>query len=116
MALQGLPVILGLVSTLVGYALAAKRIKKVSEILLFENKVKTKNLMWYPIALFVMFIPSLIIGFIEINYEESISTWVKAIQLILLESMGVVNALVYGLQRKVYKSRTREFSGGLIQL
>ena len=98
----GLPVTLGIIISIVGYGVAIHRMRQLPiEIQKFLN-INVYKLLWYPVVLFVIFVPSVANGFYQ-NYRGTITNPAfEIIYLALTHSIGFVNAIVYGLQRKLY--------------
>ena len=100
------PSILGLIIIVVGYALAIRQLKKIPEDILEQLDVNVYKLLWYPASLFLTFIPSIVYNLVR-ETEEVV---VQVLDLLFTRSVGFTNAIVYGLQSKVFAVRKDKFS------
>jgi len=98
----GLPVFLGIVISIIGYSFAIKRVKQLPEEVLEALEINVFKLLWYPAILFLTFAPSVANALIQNYRGTQTGPTVEAIYLTLTHSIGFINALVYGLQRKFY--------------
>lgn len=99
---QAAPVIIGSVISLQAYLFIIKQIKTLPKAIVSEMNVNVYGLLWYPFLLFVFLIPCQIYTGIEIF--TAAPAWAKFIHLMLPHSIGLVNAIVYGVQRKLYNA------------
>jgi len=103
-----LPIILGLVVTLVMYVGAIKRIKNLPEQLTGQMNLHVKKLFWYPLVLFGAVVPSLVDNLVA-EYNPNRPSWMVAAHFVLTHSIGVTNAIVYGIQKRNQTNPKIEF-------
>ncbi len=101
MLYEGLPVILGTFVTLIGYLNVVKRMKGLPKHFLEKMDISLYQVLWYPIILFITFVPIVIENIIRI-YEPDRPIWKKALTLTFTHAIGFLNAVVYIVQRKLY--------------
>jgi len=101
---EGLPLLIGFLITLSAYRYAIKQMSELPIQILSEMSVPVQGLLWYPALLLIIFIPSLV-DKIWALFNPFRPVWVQALYLCLTHSIGLINALVYGVQRKLYVSR-----------
>lgn len=106
MVFQGLPVIVGLIISLIAYILAIKKLQEITQGLLDESKVTIYRVLWYPGVLFLTFVPNVSM-IIYVIYSDP-PVWMTAFHLILPHSIGFSNALLYGIQTKLYRTNYEE--------
>lgn len=100
MIYEGFPLIFGLLISFIGYLCAILKVRQMTAMMRSSLGFNVYKLLWYPAILFIVFFPSLIDNFAAINGNYRNPIFVKAIHLFLTHSIGVWNAVVYGLQRK----------------
>jgi len=93
-----------LVVTIVGYYKAIKNLNQLPQYLIDHIDVKVYKLMWYPTALFLTFIPSMLDNVWAILSETPASVPVLAFHVGVTHIIGFTNAFVYGTQRKSYRA------------
>jgi len=108
MTFQGLPVVVGLVITLVAYALAIKKLKEIPIEFLEAYNINVYRVLWYPFILFLTFVPTVADTALRVYYPER-PVWLNALHLLLTHSIGFNNALLYGIQTKLYKTNYEEY-------
>lgn len=96
---QGIPVLFGLVITIIGYGAAIVKVKRLPKDIAQQLGINVYRLLWYPAVLFITFLPGMIDNFMQIYYGFDRPVAIEAIHLSLTHSIGFTNALVYGLQR-----------------
>jgi len=101
MLYEGLPVILGTLVTLLGYLNVVKRMRDIPKDFFEKMDISLYQVLWYPIILFITFVPIVIENIIRI-YEPDRPTWKKALTLTFTHAIGFLNAVVYIIQRKLY--------------
>ena len=99
---QALPILLGSIITIHSYRYVMKVFKALPDTLLSKMDFKASTLWWYPAALFVSLIPCVIYTTLELYRPPAV--WAKFIHLVLPHSIGFTNAIVYGVQHKLYYS------------
>ena len=102
----------GTIITLISYLKTIKVIGKMDQLLL-SKKLNTQKLLWYPVAIFMMFLPNLIYYIVTFCFDFEYSTFWDGATMLITHSLGTVNAIIYGLQRKVYKDTKRVSAVGL---
>jgi len=107
MIFQGLPVIIGLFVTLVAYTRTIKQFRRISQALLGDSRIAMYRVLWYPAVLFLTFVPNVAVVIAAI-YIPNLPLWVNALHLVLPHSIGFTNALLYGIQTKLYKTNYQE--------
>jgi len=100
---QGTPIIIGTVLSLRAYLFIIKQLKTLPKALVEEMNVNVYGLLWYPFMLFVLLIPCQVYTGYEIITNLP-PVWAKFIHLVLPHSIGFANAIVYGVQRKLYNA------------
>jgi len=100
---QGMPIIIGTILSLQAYLFIIKQLKTLPKALVKEMNVNVYGLLWYPFLLFVLLIPCQVYTAYEILTDRP-PLWAKFIHLVLPHSIGFANAIVYGVQRKLYKA------------
>jgi len=101
---EGIPLLVGFIITLRAYRYAIKQIRELPIRILNELSVPVQGLLWYPALLLIIFIPSLI-DKIWALYNPFRPVWIQTLYLCLTHSIGFINALVYGVQRRLYAMR-----------
>jgi len=99
MIYQGIPVLFGLVVTIIGYGAAIVKVKRLPKDIAEQLGINVYRLLWYPAVLFITFLPGMIDNFLQIYYGFDRPVIIEAIHLSLTHSIGFTNAMVYGLQR-----------------
>ena len=97
--MEGAPVFLGLTVTFFGYLLAIKKVRELTSASLYQVDVNVYKLLWYPLIVFITFVPGLIDNLVSTSQNVKLSFGFEAAHLTLTHSIGFTNALVYGLQR-----------------
>lgn len=97
----------GLSITMYGYFKTVRYVRKLSYEAMAHMDVNMSKLFWYPFVIFFTFMPSVINNLVHIYYKESFLI-VEIIHLSLTHSIGFTNAVVYGLQRRLYVYNSEE--------
>ena len=108
---EGLAVVIGTVLTLRAYLHVIKEIKSLPKDWISQLQIKVYSLLWYPAVLFGSFLPCMIASFYRITRpdSEAVPSWVIGMHIVLPHSIGFTNAIVYGIQRKLYsKGSTKD--------
>ena len=100
---QGFPIILGIATTLIGYLLTLKTTKQLPKQFLSYLGFNPYHLLWYPVVFFISFTPSLVHTIYSIYHPQDTFVLIQALHIGLKHPIGFTNALVYGLQRNLYK-------------
>lgn len=104
---QALPVIVGFIVALIAYTLAIRKMKEIPEEFLEAYNINIYRVLWYPGILFLTFMPNVLDCILRVLYGER-PVWVNALHLLLTHSIGFNNALLYGIQTKLYKTNYEE--------
>jgi len=104
----GIPTAAGLLITLIAYILTFKRLRKLGQGAIQGMGIKPHKLFWYPAVLFLVFIPRIIDGLVKTFRNGEEIFFLKAMHMILTHSIGMANAVVYGLQMKYYYKKYEE--------
>ncbi len=116
MIFQGLPILIGLFITLLGYGLAIRTIKKLPEVLVKASGFNVYQVLWYPAILFISFVPAFINSlFTQDDDIETPTVWIVALNLGVTHMIGFTNALLYGLQRNSFHKEREEEEERLIE-
>ena len=97
-----IPFIGGLGVTIIGYSYAIFRYRQ--DPLINYMNIHIYRLLWYPLVLFIAFLPDVLDNFMRYSNSSARSTPLKAAHLIFTHSIGVFNAILYGLQAKSWQS------------
>jgi len=109
MLLEGMPLIIGLIVSLIGYVSIFKSMRNMPKFLLAELNFNPYHLLWYPVVLFITFTPGLI-NRIYLIYNDDHSSTLEALYLGLKHLVGFSNALVYGFQRNLFQQPRKSTS------
>ena len=101
-------VILGVFISLFGYIGTVQSLKNLSPGLLEQMKINYYKLFWYPGVMIFIFFPSLIDNLVLAYTGEKSSFIIKAMHLFVTHSIGLINALIYGFQKRSDKRRNEE--------
>jgi len=101
---EGVPLLVGFLITLSAYRYAIKQMRELPIHILCEMSVSLRGLLWYPALLLIIFIPSLV-DKVWALFNPFRPVWIQTVYLCLTHSIGFINALVYGMQRKLYVAR-----------
>jgi len=98
---EGILVLSGVWITTYGYFRTVKYVRRFSYEAVTHMDLNMHKLFWYPVLIFVTFMPSVIDNFAQIFYKKPILS-LQIMHLCLTHSIGLTNAIVYGLQRRLY--------------
>ena len=98
---RGVPIFLALVISIVGYIKIMRKLKEIPRTSMEESEFQVSRLLWYPVGLIVIFVPTLIEPIVKLFIEE-LPTWFMAIRLGVPHSIGFINAIMYIILRKLY--------------
>ena len=106
---QGIPLIFGSIISTVGYYKALKKIQQLQEEILGWSSVDIYKLLWYPVVLFIIFVPCFVDNIIQAYVSNTnLLIPLEAVHIVLTHSIGFVDALVYGVQRRAYNTSLKE--------
>jgi len=112
MLYRGVPIMVGLVVTVIGYLGALRKIRNwqkssgIERRLINQLDLSSSKLLWYPAASILIFLPSAIDPIVDIFSDER-PLWVRALRMAIPHSIGFTNALVYIVLRKLYLNPTK---------
>ena len=95
-----LPVV-GITITILCYIYTKRKVEKDQLVLGDKINLKVEKLLMYPIVLFAAFLPSMIYWFLALISPDENRDVVADLCMLITHSVGIMNALVYGLQRRV---------------
>ena len=108
LAYAGIPVIAALVTMITGYFIVIKRISKLPKGFIDGTGISIYKLLWYPAVLFFTYTPNIILDIAKTFFKKEIAV-IKVISLVITHSLGLTNALVYGIQRKLYYGKNQDY-------
>jgi len=114
MAFQGFPLIIGLIISSIAYTIAIKKLQEISQGLLDESKITIYRVLWYPGVLFLTFVPNVAMLIYAIYAQPPV--WMRALHLYLPHSIGFSNALLYGIQTRLYRTNYEEKDSKSIEI
>jgi len=100
MVTEGLPVLLAVLVTIVAYSITMKRMRRLPAEILDELNFSLSKLLWYPIALALTFGPCIGYALITKYFNLHKILFLNEFHLLITHSIGLTNALIYGIQRK----------------
>ena len=100
--IKALLVVTCTIISLTCYIVTIRRFNKIKTVFINQENFKLQRLLLYPAVLFGSFLPVLIYEFLRLCIGFEKLTIFKAAIMIVTHSIGWVNALVYGLHRKLY--------------
>ena len=98
-------VVAGLIS-LISYLKTIRLIRKIDRLLL-SKKLNIQKLLWYPATIFMIFLPNLIYYILTFCFGLKNSLFWGGATMLITHSLGTINAITYGIQRKVHKDVKR---------
>ena len=105
----------GPIASLIFYRLAVKKVKETIGILLGRTNVELRALLWYPAVMFIMLVPYII--FDVLMYIDPTKAYLNGLFIVVfatLKSLGLVHAIIYGVQRRLYWNAQKKSVSGLI--
>ena len=100
---EGLPIFLGLFISAGAYFATIRRLRSLPGMVLAGIDINLNKLFWYPGVMLIAVVPSVLDNFGAIILDAKVPVYLKAIHLLMTHGIGFLNALVYGIQRKLYK-------------
>jgi len=95
-----LPVLIAVLVTIAAYYISAQRMRQLPQELLDEMNFKFSKLLWYPTVLVLTFGPCITYALITKLFNSKGNLIVNQVHLLITHSIGLSNAIVYGLQKK----------------
>ena len=109
MMASSLPMILCVVMTSIIYFRAVVNVKKLPEPHFQKINSGIHKLLWYPAVLFLVFLPSLVDHFVlVIDPTDAPSLIFLVPHVAITHSIGFINALIYGIQKKTSEHKRSE--------
>ncbi len=102
MGSRGIPVLLGLTIVLISYLKALRQVSQLPPLLVKRMNFASHKLLVYPIALMLVFLPSLADQILQI-YDENRPLWITIMRVGITHSIGFINAMVYVVLRDLYQ-------------
>ena len=96
--------------SLIYYLKAIKLVRKIDYLALLPKTLNTEKLLWYPLSIFVIFMPNIAYYVLGVCFHINGSLLFEGGTMLITHSLGTVNAVIYGLQRKVHKDIKRASS------
>ena len=104
MIYEGLPVIIGFTATFIQYLLAIKEVKQLPKPILESMGFNIYRLLLYPCVLILSFVPCIIDDVTNLVGDITDKRLdIRVMRLLISNSIGFINAILYGIQRKLYK-------------
>ncbi len=104
MLYEGIPVILGFTLTLRYYIRAYKALKRLPKSFVQQMNLRKSKLLLYPSILILSFLPCVIDNVYDIMGPiDSQRHGIRLMRVLVSNSIGLINAIMYGMQRKIYK-------------
>ena len=104
---EGIPTLLAVIISLVGYISAIRRFKSLPSDIIELLDVNVYKLLWYPVVLILAFVPSMVDNFIQTVDGVDRAFFAKIIHIGCTHSIGFLNALIYGIQMRGVHIRNR---------
>lgn len=98
-------ILLALLLTFILYCLSIQRAKRISSFFDQEMDTKIYRLFWYPAVIFLGF---MIPHALKLTFPGPVI--IKRIMVLMNDSVGLLNAIIYGCQRKLYGSSAEELN------
>lgn len=97
---RALPIIIGLVVSVVGYLKIVAKMRELPQT--YTSEIGIYKLLWYPIGLIIIFSPTLLDPVISALISDK-PVWYRAIRIFIPHSIGWINAVMYISLRKLYQ-------------
>lgn len=98
----------GFIISLYSYIHAIRSTSKLSQGLLHSMDVNIYKLLWYPVVMFLTFIPTMVDNVVHIIRNENSPFIIQALHEGITHVIGLLNAIIYGMQRKQYNEAYNE--------
>ena len=109
-AYVGIPVFTALTISITGYLLVIRRVSRLPQSFIEGTGVSIYKLFWYPAVIFITYMPNIVMDIMKKIFVGVGDIFaLKIITLVITHSFGFTNALVYGIQRKLYYGRNKDF-------
>ena len=92
-----------IIITVVYYVRTIRIMKNIQASLVISQKLNSEKLLWYPFTIFVIFMPAQFYYFLSFYFQLENARFWEGATVLITHSLGIVNALVYGYQRRVYR-------------
>jgi len=103
---EAVPILVGSLVTLVAYIHIIREINTLPKTVLEQIDLRVYRLLWFPMVPFLTNLLCLIDNFIDLfdHNRNPLSLWKKIAHLLIPHSIGLVNALLYVIQKKMYSN------------
>lgn len=103
---EAIPILVGSLVTLKAYLHIIKEINTLPKTVLEQIDVRVYRLLWFPLVPFLTNFLCLIDNFVDLfdHERDPLSIWKKIAHLMIPHSIGLVNAVLYVVQKKLYSS------------
>ena len=113
--------ILGILITAITYFRVVVNVKKLAEVHFQKINAGIRKLLWYPALLFIIFLPSLIDHFLLVIDPTHVPSLIFLVpHVAITHSIGLINAIVYGIQKRTSEYKRSEtierLDGGIKQV
>ena len=106
---HGFFVILCIIITVITYFRAVVNVKRFAEMHFQRINSGIHKLLWYPAVLFLVFLPSLVDHFVLVIDPTHVPSLIFLIpHVAITHSIGFINAIIYGLQKRTLKYKRSE--------
>ncbi len=103
MIYRGIPILLGLMVVVSAYCKTLFSLRTVPQHFFNRNDFRAKQLLWYPIVFILTYVPYLSFDMRRIYYIEENNSVFWVLILVFSHPLGFYNALLFVIQRKMYK-------------
>ncbi len=105
MSYRGLPILVGLIIVILAYKKAITSLKDVPKCYFQNENFSVYQLLWYPAIFFITYIPYVILDSTAGLINRS---FIMILALIFSHPIGFYNALLFIIQRRLYKGNKKE--------
>ena len=104
-----LSIILCVVITAISYFRAVVNVKKLTKVHFRKINSGIHKLLWYPAVLFLIFLPSFVDHFIHVIDPTHVPSLLFLVpHVAVTHSIGFINAIIYGLQKRTSEYKPSE--------
>ena len=93
----------GTLISFIYYLKTIKMVGKIDQLAFSSKKLNAEKLLWYPATIFIVYLPNITYYVLCFGFGFNDSPFWDGATMLITHSLGTFNAIVYGLQRKVYK-------------
>ena len=102
-----------IIITVVCYIKTMRNIQNIQKTLFLTEQINTKRLLWYPATVLAIYLPSQCYYFMNFCLQVPASIYWEGSTLLITHSMGLINALLYGYQKRVYRGLKKSSDVGI---